>query len=380
MAVGVQQAAGRRAAQVEQRPIGAGPAQHLGVEGAGQRSRLPGAAACWPAGGPAPRGPAAPARPAASTAPPVAFSPNSRALMTRVSLNTSRSPATAAGAGRGNAVHRQRCRGRRAGASRCARRVGAARSARAAGEVEVVDGVGGCARHRPGPAPAAALRGRDPAGQPIGSAARRRDGAGARRGARMPRRVRGRRQLLVRLADDSGELLLRFLNFYPSQQKALAVGQRVRARGEVRGGFLGREMVHPVQASVARHAAAAGADARLPQQRAAAAGLPAQGGGVGAGARAAWPRCCRRACCPPACPRCATRCMLPAPPAAGTSAGHAGRPQPPGLAAAEVRGAAGPAAVAAAGAAARASCWPRRRWRPRPAACATGCWRRCPLR
>ena len=57
---------------------------------------------------------------------------------------------------------------------------------------------------------------------------------------------RTRRQLLVRLADDSGELLLRFLNFYPSTQKQLAPGARVRARGEVRGGFLGREMVHPV--------------------------------------------------------------------------------------------------------------------------------------
>jgi ATP-dependent DNA helicase RecG len=57
--------------------------------------------------------------------------------------------------------------------------------------------------------------------------------------------ARGRRQLVVRMADASGELVLRFLNFYPSQQKALAVGQRVRARGEVRGGFLGREMVHP---------------------------------------------------------------------------------------------------------------------------------------
>jgi ATP-dependent DNA helicase RecG len=39
--------------------------------------------------------------------------------------------------------------------------------------------------------------------------------------------------------------VLRFLNFYPSQQKQLAVGQRVRVRGELRGGFLGREMVHP---------------------------------------------------------------------------------------------------------------------------------------
>jgi ATP-dependent DNA helicase RecG len=57
--------------------------------------------------------------------------------------------------------------------------------------------------------------------------------------------ARARRQLVVRLADDSGELVLRFLHFYPSQQKALAPGRRVRARGEVRIGFFGREMVHP---------------------------------------------------------------------------------------------------------------------------------------
>jgi len=57
---------------------------------------------------------------------------------------------------------------------------------------------------------------------------------------------RGRRQLVVTLVDESGaELLLRFLNFYPSHQKTLAPGRRVRVRGEVRGGFLGREMVHP---------------------------------------------------------------------------------------------------------------------------------------
>ncbi|MDE2564697.1 MAG: DEAD/DEAH box helicase, partial [Burkholderiales bacterium] len=57
--------------------------------------------------------------------------------------------------------------------------------------------------------------------------------------------TRGRRQLVVHLADASGELVLRLLHFYPSQQKALAAGQCVRARGEVRGGFFGREMVHP---------------------------------------------------------------------------------------------------------------------------------------
>jgi ATP-dependent DNA helicase RecG len=57
--------------------------------------------------------------------------------------------------------------------------------------------------------------------------------------------TRGRRQLLVKLDDGSGELLLRLLHFYPSHQKTLAVGQTVRARGEVRAGFFGREMVHP---------------------------------------------------------------------------------------------------------------------------------------
>ncbi|MBA3595838.1 MAG: ATP-dependent DNA helicase RecG [Methylibium sp.] len=56
---------------------------------------------------------------------------------------------------------------------------------------------------------------------------------------------RARRQLLVHIDDGSGELLLRFLHFYPSHQKALAVGACVRVRGELRGGFLGREMVHP---------------------------------------------------------------------------------------------------------------------------------------
>ncbi len=55
-----------------------------------------------------------------------------------------------------------------------------------------------------------------------------------------------RRQLLVRIDDGTGELVLRFLHFYPSQQKALAAGRRLRVRGEVRAGFFGREMVHPV--------------------------------------------------------------------------------------------------------------------------------------
>jgi ATP-dependent DNA helicase RecG len=56
---------------------------------------------------------------------------------------------------------------------------------------------------------------------------------------------RPRRQLVVRMRDPSGDLVLRFLHFWPSHQKALAPGARVRVRGEARGGFFGREMVHP---------------------------------------------------------------------------------------------------------------------------------------
>ena len=56
---------------------------------------------------------------------------------------------------------------------------------------------------------------------------------------------RPRRTLVCRLEDNSGELYLRFLNFYPSQQKQLAVGRQIRAIGEVRMGYYGQEMVHP---------------------------------------------------------------------------------------------------------------------------------------
>ncbi|MEP6969566.1 MAG: ATP-dependent DNA helicase RecG, partial [Betaproteobacteria bacterium] len=57
---------------------------------------------------------------------------------------------------------------------------------------------------------------------------------------------RPRRQLLVTVQDGQETCTLRFFHFYASQQKALAVGVRVRLRGEVRGGFLGWTMVHPV--------------------------------------------------------------------------------------------------------------------------------------
>jgi ATP-dependent DNA helicase RecG len=40
-------------------------------------------------------------------------------------------------------------------------------------------------------------------------------------------------------------LLLRFLNFYPSQQKALQPGARLRIFGELHEGYLGPEIIHP---------------------------------------------------------------------------------------------------------------------------------------
>ncbi|EOH6283158.1 ATP-dependent DNA helicase RecG [Burkholderia cenocepacia] len=70
---------------------------------------------------------------------------------------------------------------------------------------------------------------------------------------------RPRRQLVVKIQDNDGEqLVLRFLNFYGSQVKQMAVGQRLRVRGDVRGGFFGMEMVHPAVRVVE-------ADAPLPQ-------------------------------------------------------------------------------------------------------------------
>jgi ATP-dependent DNA helicase RecG len=54
-----------------------------------------------------------------------------------------------------------------------------------------------------------------------------------------------RKQLLVSIADETSDIQLRFMNFYGSQVKQLAEGTRVRARGEVRHGFFGAEMVHP---------------------------------------------------------------------------------------------------------------------------------------
>ncbi len=65
-----------------------------------------------------------------------------------------------------------------------------------------------------------------------------------------------RRQLVLALRDDAGDSIgLRFLNFYGSQVQAWSIGTRIRARGEVRGGFWGCEMVHPGMKRVGEDAA-----------------------------------------------------------------------------------------------------------------------------
>ena len=160
---------------------------------------------------------------------------------------------------------------------------------------------------------------------------------------------RSRRQLIVRIDDGSGELLLRFLHFYPSHQKTLAAGQRVRVRGEVRGGFFGREMVHPVFRGVAPDTPLAAAltpiyptSASLPQPYLSKA---IDGALQRADLSEIVPR--RAAAGRPAEP--ARQPAVAAPSAAGCGAACAGGSRPAGLAAAEVRRAAGAADLAAPG-------------------------------
>lgn len=57
--------------------------------------------------------------------------------------------------------------------------------------------------------------------------------------------LRPRRMLKVTVDDGSATCQLTFFSFYASQQKAMAVGTRWRIRGEVKGGFWGRQMLHP---------------------------------------------------------------------------------------------------------------------------------------
>ena len=54
-----------------------------------------------------------------------------------------------------------------------------------------------------------------------------------------------RRQLTAVVQDDTGEIGLRWLTFYPNQQQQMQIGRRWRIRGEVRGGMHGYEIIHP---------------------------------------------------------------------------------------------------------------------------------------
>ena len=56
---------------------------------------------------------------------------------------------------------------------------------------------------------------------------------------------RGRRSLLVRIADGSGQLTLRFFHFSRQQQAQFRQGARVSCFGEARRGPAGLEMIHP---------------------------------------------------------------------------------------------------------------------------------------
>jgi len=54
-----------------------------------------------------------------------------------------------------------------------------------------------------------------------------------------------RRMLLVRIADGTGSITLRFFHFSAAQTKSLAIGSTIRAFGEVRTGKSQFEMMHP---------------------------------------------------------------------------------------------------------------------------------------
>lgn len=54
-----------------------------------------------------------------------------------------------------------------------------------------------------------------------------------------------RRQLLITLAEEHAQVVLRFVNFQAFQLKQLNQGMLVRARGELKHGFFGPEIIHP---------------------------------------------------------------------------------------------------------------------------------------
>ncbi|MBT8100404.1 MAG: ATP-dependent DNA helicase RecG, partial [Gammaproteobacteria bacterium] len=56
---------------------------------------------------------------------------------------------------------------------------------------------------------------------------------------------RGRRNLLVRISDGTGQLTLRFFHFSRSQQAQFRAGAHLTCFGEARKGASGLEMIHP---------------------------------------------------------------------------------------------------------------------------------------
>ena len=181
------------------------------------------------------------------------------------------------------------------------------------------------ARHRPGAAPAAALRGRD-AHRADRDAARRRRRRRSKASSPTARiQFRPRRQLVVhdrRRQRRPGAALPSLLSVAAEGARR---GTRVRVRGEVRGGFFGLEMVHPAFKVVARgDAAADGADAGLPDHaRSCRRRMLRKAVAAGAGARRPRP-----STCPPgvaaarACRACAKRSTFLHQPPPGVGAGR----------------------------------------------------------
>ncbi len=76
--------------------------------------------------------------------------------------------------------------------------------------------------------------------------------------------IRRRRALLVRIADGSGFITLRFFHFSSSQQQGLARGTRLRCYGEARLGPGGLEIVHPEYRRVAPELAVPASESLTP--------------------------------------------------------------------------------------------------------------------
>ena len=175
--------------------------------------------------------------------------------------------------------------------------------------------------------------------------------------------LRGRRVLIVRIEDDEGgELLLRFIHFYPSHQKSLAEGARAAgARRTARWFLRPRDGAPDLQGRHRQHAAGHSADAGLPVA-APACRRPICARAVASGLnRADLRELLPPGTVPPGLPPLREALDFLHHPAPNVPLINAGRPQPSGLAAAQVRGAAGPADQPAARRSASGRCCAPRR-------------------